>query len=308
MTSSTVAADGPADAPAPFRRWQIGNVTVTQVVEFAPTLPITFLFPQATRDVVDANPWLQPDFVDADGNIRMSVHGYVLESEGRRIIVDSGYGNHKHRPFFQIGHQMDGPFLENLADAGYPRETIDTVICTHLHGDHVGWNTMLVEGEWVPTFQAARYLFNSEEFAFWSALQRPDGDDVTFEREQWQIFTDSVGPVAEAGLVDYIDGRYDVTSEITLEPTPGHSPAHASVRIHSGGEEAWIIGDVAHHPVQLARPDWGFSDDDHDAAAATRRALLERLADQPITVFGSHWAGRNAVRIVRHGSAFAVAP
>jgi glyoxylase-like metal-dependent hydrolase (beta-lactamase superfamily II) len=294
---------GPS-APAESQVWHVGAVKVTRIIEQVVGLPLTFLFPQATAEVTAGHLWLQPEFMDEDGQGLLSVHSYVLETAGRRIIVDTCYGNDKIRTLFPQGHDLHLPFLRDLTAAGYPPETIDTVLCTHLHGDHVGWNTQLVEGEWTPTFPSARYLFNQAEYDHWSRVAGTP--EPSFAQEQSQVFADSVAPVAAAGLAGYVTGRHQVTPEITLEPSPGHSPGHACVRIQSEGQEAWIIGDVAHHPVQLAHPDWGFSDDSAEEALATRLALFNRFADQPVLVFGSHWAGRNAVYLTREGNAFRV--
>jgi glyoxylase-like metal-dependent hydrolase (beta-lactamase superfamily II) len=280
----------------------VGTVKVTQIVEQVVIVPLTFVFPEATAEVTAEHPWLQPEFVDEDGQGLLSMHSYVLETADRRVIVDTCNGNDKVRTLYPMFHDLHLPFLQDLASAGYPPETIDTVLCTHLHGDHVGWNTRLVEGEWMPTFPSARYLFNEAEYLYWSRVAGTP--EPSLAQEQFQAFADSVAPVAAAGLADFFTGRHQVTPEITLEPFPGHTPGHTCVRIQSGGQEAWIIGDVAHHPVQLAHPGWYFADSDPDEARAHREALFSQLADQPILVFGSHWPGRNAFYLIREGSGY----
>ncbi len=179
-------------------------------------------------------------------------------------------------------NMRNGPFLDDLAAAGYPREEIDTVLCTHLHVDHVGWNTMMVDGKWVPTFPNARYLVAEKEFEYWNE----QGDN-----DFGPVFQDSVKPIAEAGLYDYVPLDHTVCDEVWLEPTTGHTPGHVSIHISSKGEEALITGDFIHHPCQLARPDWASSADfDQSASCATRDRVFEKYADTPVLVIGTHFA------------------
>jgi glyoxylase-like metal-dependent hydrolase (beta-lactamase superfamily II) len=188
------------------------------------------------------------------------------------------------------------PFLADLEKAGFARDSIDRVLCTHLHVDHVGWNTMLVDGKWKPTFPRALYLIGRKEWEHWSKASEPD------TRE---LLDDSVRPVFDAGLAELVESDACITDEIRLEPTPGHTPGHHSVRISSRGQEAVITGDLMHHPVQMAHPEWGSHfDSDFNEAIATRRAFLERYGDQPILVLGTHFATPSAGRIVRDGNAW----
>ncbi|MDP2639283.1 MAG: MBL fold metallo-hydrolase, partial [Betaproteobacteria bacterium] len=155
--------------------------------------------------------------------------------------------------------------------------------CTHLHVDHVGWNTRLIEGKWVPTFANARYLFGRREWEHWTSdeAKHRDGD----------VMGDSVRPIIDAGLAELVDMHHALTPEVRLEPTPGHTPGHVSVRISSRGEEAVITGDLMHHPLQCAEPDLA-NNFDVDAAAArrTRRKFLARHANRPVLVLGTHFA------------------
>jgi glyoxylase-like metal-dependent hydrolase (beta-lactamase superfamily II) len=188
---------------------------------------------------------------------------------------------------------LQTPFLTDLADAGFPRDEVDTVICTHLHFDHVGWNTMLVDGEWVPTFPNARYLLCRDEWEHWDA-EGAGGYASTID--------DAVRPVVDAGLADLVPSDHRVTDEIRLEATPGHTPGHVAVHVESGGRHALITGDLAHHPVQFAEPDW-FADPDTDRAqsAATRRRLLAEHGDRDVLVIGTHFAPPRSGRLVTDG-------
>src|SRR6185436_17761868 len=197
--------------------------------------------------------WLAPHFADENGRLKMSVHALVVETPSRRIIVDTCIGNDKQRSI-PTWSNLQTSFLADLAAAGFARESIDTVLCTHLHVDHVGWNTMLVDGAWKPTFPNARYLIGKTEFDYWKA-EEANADPAL------SPFNDSVKPVWEAGLVDLVETNHRVCDEVSLEPTVGHTPGHVSIRIRSKGEEALITGDFLHHPCQMARPDWTSSAD-----------------------------------------------
>ena len=281
-------------------KWRIGEVTVTKIVELEVTGGSRFILPQATYEAVLPIGWLQPDFADERGRLKMSIHALVVETPSRRIIVDTCLGNDKENRRIPTWNKLQTSFLADLAAAGYPRETIDTVVCTHLHVDHVGWNTMLVDGSWVPTFPNARYLMGRLEYAHWTSQR--EREDMT------AVLADSVAPVWDAGLVDLVETDHRICDEVSLVPTPGHTPGHVSVRIASGGEEALITGDFMHHPCQIARPEWSSTaDSDPALARQTREQMLTGLAGTPTLVIGTHFAGRTAGHVVRDGEAFRLA-
>ena len=283
----------------PVSRWKIGAAAITRVVEIEGDSPGTFFFEEATPERLLQHAWLRPHFLTGDGRVIAAIHCFVIESAGRTIVVDTCVGNDKPREV-KAWHMRQGRFLEDLAEAGFPRERVDTVLCTHLHVDHVGWNTMLAEGKWVPTFPNARYLLGKKEWAHWS--NEPEGPDR-------EVRNDSVRPILEAGLADLVATDHRITQEVCLEPTPGHTPGHVSVRISSQGEEAVITGDLMHHPVQCAHPLWASRfDADPDAARRTRRAFLERHAGRAVLVLGTHFATPTAGRIVRAGGEFRFEP
>jgi glyoxylase-like metal-dependent hydrolase (beta-lactamase superfamily II) len=276
-----------------MNRWRVGDVKITRVVESEAPWDGTFVLPDATPENIRRVGWLEPHFATPDGKVNMAIHALVVESQGMKIVVDTCVGNDKNRQLVPAWHQMHGPFLADLAAAGYPRESIDRVVCTHLHVDHVGWNTMLVDGKWVPTFPNARYLIGRAEWEHWSVSQEADFREPV---------EDSVRPVIDAGLAELVTPDHRINDEVWLEPTPGHTPGHASVRISSRGEDAVITGDLMHHPVQCANPHWASNfDSDADWARRTRREFLQRYADRPVLVFGTHFATPTAGRIVRDG-------
>jgi len=283
-----------------MQKWRVGKVTVTKIVEMEVTGGSRFILPQATYDEILPITWLQPHFADERGRLKMSIHALVVETPDRRILVDTCLGNDKEGRRIPTWNNLQGPFLADLAAAGYPRESIDTVLCTHLHVDHVGWNTMLVDGKWLPTFPNARYVMGQVEFDHWRSQHERDDMEA--------IFADSVKPVYEAELVDLVETDHRVCDEISLVPTVGHTPGHVSVHIRSDGEEALITGDFMHHPCQIARPHWSSTaDSDPDQAQQTRERMLKELSERPVLVIGTHFAGATAGHIVRDGDAYRLA-
>jgi glyoxylase-like metal-dependent hydrolase (beta-lactamase superfamily II) len=278
-------------------QWQVGDVTITKIVELETTGGSRFILPDATPDAVRPLAWLVPHFADANGRLKMSIHALLVEVSGRRILVDTCLGNDKKDRRIPTWNDRAGPFLADLAAAGFARETIDTVLCTHLHVDHVGWNTMLVDGRWVPTFPNARYLFGRIEFEHWRAQ--------TARLDMLPVLADSVMPIFDRGLVELVACDHELCPELRLTPSIGHTPGHVSVCIDSRGQRAMITGDFAHHPCQMARPEWASTADyDPRAAEATRRRILGELAGSPVLMIGTHFAGPTAGRVVRDGGAF----
>jgi glyoxylase-like metal-dependent hydrolase (beta-lactamase superfamily II) len=274
--------------------WNVGKVKITKIVELETTGSTRFILPLATNEEIRQLPWLIPDFANEEGRLKMSIHSLVVETPSRRIVVDTGLGNDKEGRKVPTWNNRKDAFLETMTSAGFPPDSIDTVLCTHLHVDHVGWNTKLAAGKWVPTFGNARYVFGKTEYEHWR--------DYRDEPDKVAVFDDSVKPIVDAGRAELVASDARLADEINLIPTPGHSPGHMSIHIKSDGEEGLLTGDVAHHPCQMAHLDWSSTaDSDPVQSTVTRRELFSRFADTPTLVIGGHF---NAGHIRRDGDAF----
>jgi glyoxylase-like metal-dependent hydrolase (beta-lactamase superfamily II) len=274
--------------------WTVGKVRITPIVEMESIGGTRFILPQVGPDEVRQLPWLIPQFANDEGRLKMTIQSLVVETPSLRIVVDTCLGNDKQGRKAQAWNNLQNPFLADMTAASYPPDSIDMVVCTHLHVDHVGWNTKLVDGKWVPTFAHARYVFGATEYQYWRTHS-----DAT---DHAAVFDDSVRPIIDAGRAELAASDQRLSDEIALIPTPGHSPGHMSIHITSDGAEGLLTGDVAHHPVQMAHLDWSSTaDSDPVQAAATRRELFGRFADTPTLVIGGHF---NAGTIKRDGDAF----
>jgi len=257
---------------------RIGGARVERVEDYAgPSFVPAEMFPAFRPEILEAErSWLVPRYYDpAAGRLCTSIHSWLLRTPRHLILVDSCIGNHKPRPLIERFNQRDVPWLERLAAAGARPEEVDFVLCTHLHADHVGWNTRLRDGRWVPTFPNARYLFSRTEFERWDP-RRPGHRATAFGQN---VFEDSILPVAEAGLMDLIEDGHELPGGVTVQAAPGHTPGHARIRLRSEGAEAIFSGDILHHPVQVPWPELcSVFDDDPVRGLATRRALLAEIA------------------------------
>ena len=275
-------------------KWQIGDVSVTKIVELTSASLGAYILPDASAAELQKIQWIGP-FLDSDSRMVLSFHSLIVQTTDRLVIVDTCIGNEKARNYPRW-NQMQTSFRGDLEDAGFQEDAFDTVLCTHMHVDHVGWNTYRHEDQWLPTFKNARYLYAREEWDHWQ---------VESQEEYGSVIEDSVQPIFDLGLADLVESTHQVSDEIRLVPTPGHTPGHVSVHIKSRGEEAIITGDIFHHPCQIAHPAWcATADSDQEAALRTRQAFLKEYSDRPILCIGTHFAGVTAGKLVSDGDAY----
>jgi glyoxylase-like metal-dependent hydrolase (beta-lactamase superfamily II) len=286
----------------------LGDITLTRVREyFGPVgmTPETFFPDSPAKAWEDHRAMLVPDFLD-DGTriVNSAIQTWLLRSEGRTILVDTGVGNHKERPYAPVWSRMDTGFLDNLARAGVRPEDVDIVINTHLHIDHVGWNTYLDGRTWVPTFPNATYLMPKDDFDFWNP---ENGHTSVLGRGNQNVFEDSVAPVHRAGRTLLWEGSHRIDAGLRLESAPGHTPGSSVLILTSGTDRAVFVGDLLHSPVQVLEPDSNSCFcEDPEQARATRRKVLGWAADNNALVVPAHLGGHGAAEVVRDGSTFAI--
>ena len=280
-------------------RWRVGEVevfSIPEVVSFNDDINV--LLPNATPELVLKYPWLQPNYATPEGRMIINFQGFVVKAGGRNIIVDTCIGADRQREY-DVFCNLKSDYMQDLKSIGVTPDNVDTVLCTHLHFDHVGWNAQRLNDRWVPTFPKARYLFGRIEYEHWMGLYRTKGYHDLLHVEE------CVMPIIEAGLVDLIEMEHQINEEISLEPTPGHTPGHVSVWIRSRGEQAIITGDMLHTPLQIAVPDWiGNFDMDRALAAQQRTRFVKASADKPLLVIGSHFPQPTAGHIVSDGDSW----
>ncbi len=279
--------------------FQIDDMTIHRIIEQqSPLAPLTSMLPGLTPEVLAENRgWLQPWALDAEDRAILAIQSYVVRTPHHTILIDSCIGNDKDRATRPAWHQKnDTVWMDALAAAGVSVEQIDFVMCTHLHVDHVGWNTKLLDGRWVPTFPNARYIFGALEYAHWEGLHA---------KEASAIFADSVLPVVEAQRADLVSNDFQIGGHLRLLPTPGHTPGHFAVLLGRTGRDAVVTGDLIHSPIQARYPELSIAfDTDMAQAAVTRRAFLDGICETDTLCCTIHFPSPSMGRIKRWGEGF----
>lgn len=274
--------------------YRIGDMEITRITEqVISTLTTDRLFPDSDAESFARHKdWMVPELLSEDGrHALLSIHSWLIRTPHHLMLVDTATGNGKERPFSALFHQLNTPWYERFLATGVTPEDIDYVLLTHLHADHVGWNTVLDDGRWKPTFPNARYVFAKREGDFYT---------TPASESRRMVFADSVKPVLDAGLADLIEdegGEY--LPGIHFLPTPGHSVGHMAIALESKGETALFIGDVMHHPVQVYHPEWNsVFCGNSSQSRQSRQWLLNYAVNREATLFPAHFAGRSAGKVV----------
>ncbi len=278
---------------------QAGDMTIHRIVEMEISWdPALEFLPALTLDILAENrQWMRPAALDPEDRIILCFQSYIVQTPHHTILVDSCVGNDKSRPDRPVwDHNTGAQYMANLAKAGLRVEDIDYVLCTHLHPDHVGWNTRLENGRWVPTFPNARYLFSEQELAYWT--EKTKASPVA-------CIEDSVLPIVAARRADLVINTHQLGDHLRLLPTPGHTIDHFSVELGRSGAEAVISGDCVHSPLQARYPHMNMARDlNPDQAAQSRRAFLERYCDTSTRCCFSHFPSPSVSRVRRWGDGF----
>lgn len=291
---SSKAADGPIDH---VKRWRGGEVTITRISELHALILDPEWLLKLGSELVVRHQWLKPAYLTDDNQLIINIQAFIVEVDGLRILVDPCMGNDKPGEA-EAFNMLETSFLADMERAGFPASSIDVVLCTHLHVDHVGWNTRLENGQWAPTFPNARYLFSKAEFASAAADQGLMAE---------ASFNDSVKPIMEAGLVELVASDHRISPSVRLEPSIGHTPGHRCICVTAGDREIVITGDCIHQPLQASEPDvcssfcWN-----EDRARETRKRQLQKWSQDGAMVFGTHFADPCALRVHQHGDVWRV--
>lgn len=289
-------------------KFMVGSACVHRIEEWRGT----FLTPELLFTGFDADRYAETrEAVDAayldhaTNAIEARIQSWVIEAEGRTILFDTGCGNHKRRPGIPVFDNLNTDFLARLGAAGFAPDDIDLVVCSHLHVDHVGWNTILVDDDWQPTFAHARYVFPAPDVEYWDTANREHFPGMVGEAVNAGFFDDSVRPILEAGLADIVAGSIEIADGVRLDPNPGHTPGCQTLTLSDHGERAMFVGDVLHHPLQILNPSWNsiFCEDAGQARAA-RLHVLSRAVNEDAILVPAHFAGDHAVRIAATAGGF----
>ncbi|MGJ5151645.1 MBL fold metallo-hydrolase [Bradyrhizobium sp. HKCCYLR1023] len=280
--------------------FSVADTTIHRIIEQETTfLPAREMFPELTSEMLAAerSALQAAGALDAQDTLILCFQSYVVRTPHHTILIDSCIGNDKPRARPVWNMKTDDSYMLALAAAGVSVDDIDVVMCTHLHTDHVGWNTRLDDGRWVPTFPNARYVFAQREYDYWVAQNA---------KAEVPPFADSVLPVVEARRADIVGDAFAIGDHVRLLPTPGHTPGHIAVAVGRGRDDAVFAGDLIHTPLQLSFPELSPRFDvDPAQAGVTRRAFLERYCDTSTLCCTAHFPSPSVGRITRKGNGFA---
>src|SRR5271167_4081318 len=281
-----------------------GDLAIHRIIEQETTfLPALEMLPGLTPEQLAENrPWMKKaGAIDDDDVLILCFQSYIVKTPHHTILIDSCIGNDKPRPLRpKWNMKNDDTYARGLKAAGVSVDEIDYVMCTHLHVDHVGWNTRLENGRWVPTFPKARYVMARREFAHWEGVHREGGDTP-----HHLAFEDSVLPVVRTGQSVLVDDDYALEDGLWFESAPGHTPGNVVIHARSGDQTGMFMGDVIHHPLQLLKPEWStLACTDPELSRKTRTRLIEEHAARGTRLLPAHFPAPAVGRIVRHGSAY----
>ena len=281
--------------------FRVGPLEISRVEETRTQFDAGMFYPDLARDTVARYAsWLAPYFDIDTHSFPCVFQSFVVRHRKTTILIDTCFGNNKERPEFELGHRLNNPYLDRLRAASCRPEDVDIVLCTHFHVDHVGWNTRLDNGRWVPTFPNARYIFSREEYQRFAPENRTNEPPPFLD-----IFEDSVLPVIQSGQAEFVSGEQAVHELLTVFPAPGHTPGHIAIRAAGGEDTGIFLGDVIHNPIQIAEPDLNSAFcEDGPQARASRRKLLDEAAEHNQLLIPGHFCAPHVGRVKAAGNGF----
>ena len=289
-------------------RFRVGDMLISRVEEWSGGFSSAdFLFADyEEQNWRDREREFVPDFYLPDeGRILGVLQSWVIDTGKQRILFDTGAGNDKERPGIPLFGNLQTPFLDRLAAAGYQPQDIDLVVCSHLHIDHVGWNTQLVDGRWQPTFPNAEYVLPIADRDYWDPANAAEQPTEQGAFVNSGVFEDSVQPIIDRGRDRWVKDGDEVVPGLTLWSRPGHTPGQMAMELRSAGQSAYFVGDILHHPMQIHCPDWNSRFcEDPERARESRRSVLNAVADQEALLIPAHFGGEHVVRVAREGADF----
>jgi len=281
--------------------FRVGPLEITRVEETRTKFDAAMFYPDLPRDTpARYASWLAPYFDIGTHSFPCIFQSFLVRHQKTTILIDTCFGNDKERPDFLLAHRLNNPYLDRLRAANCRPEDVDIVLCTHFHVDHVGWNTRLDNGRWVPTFPNARYIFSREEYSRFAPENRTSEPPPFLD-----IFEDSVLPVIQSGQAEFVSGEQTVHEFLTVLPTPGHTPGHIAIRAARGEDAGIFLGDVIHNPIQIAEPDLNSSFCElGPEARASRRRILDEAAEYNQLLIPGHFCAPHVGRVKAAGNGF----
>ncbi|URZ87890.1 MBL fold metallo-hydrolase [Floricoccus penangensis] len=284
---------------------KIGDINITQIIELEIGETIQHFISQATPEEIKKIKWLDYPYINEDGTLNGVSQAFIIEKNDRLIVVDTCIGNDKKRIDFPHWNELHLDFLSTLEENSIDRYKVTDVLCTHLHLDHVGWNTMKTSEGWLPTFPNAKYHFGHKEYEFWTS---EEGIGSIGEGQE-EAVKDSVLPILDAGLVNFLDENADLGDGIKVISTPGHTPGHNSVIFETGAKDFIITGDCIHHPCQFANLHWSMkADNNAEVGVKTRREFADKFSNEKYIVAGTHFSAPSIGNLIKKGENFEFHP
>lgn len=279
---------------------KLGSITVQTIYELDASKVIKDVIDDATPENIKKIPWLIPNYATEQGKLKSVNQSFLVNIDGKNLLIDTCVGNNRPRPGFPEWSDLTTDYLENLRKVIDPAK-VDYVLCTHLHFDHVGWNTYEQDQEWLPLFPNAQYVFYKDELDYWLSKPKAEMEDDLLGIQE------SIQPLIDNNLVKSVDINEEIINGVGLVATPGHTPYHVAVFVEANGTQVLFAGDVFHHPCQIAKPEWMSFDTDGKTALESRKQILAQYADTNTYIVGAHFSEPAGGKIINESAGYRLA-